>query len=322
MAPLALSNGLRRLAAPLRRNLAAKIFAALFAFVLWFFVNAGKRETQIFQFPLEIKNVPEHTVLVSRDRIETVAVKLNGPGALLTSLDGRRVPITLDLSGVEPGIDVRLKIRDDMIRVPRGVRIIDVEPARIPVRLEEVRQATLPVRVIRSGEPADGYRIDSIKVAPASAVVTGPANTVEGLQAVETEPLDVNGLTGSVERPVALVRAEPLLSVTPERVLARIAVRQIRLTRELKHLLVNVRNVDRPFQLHPPHVNLTVRGPEAIVRDLELEAGSVYVDGSGYGVGTHMVEADVLLPAGVEIVKREPATLSLQILEKKMGLRR
>jgi YbbR domain-containing protein len=322
MAPLAPSNGLQRLAAPLRRNLAAKVFAALFAFVFWFFVNAGKRETQIFQFPLEIKNVPEHTVLVSRDRIDMVAVKLNGPGALLTSLDGRRVPITLDLSGVEPGIDVRLKIRDDMIRVPRGVRIIDVEPARIPLRLEEVRQATLPVRVIRSGEPADGYQIDSIKVAPASAVVTGPASTVAALQAVETEPLDLNGLTGSVERRVALVRAEPLLSVTPERVLARIAVKQIRLTRELKRVAVNVRNVDRPFQLRPPHVNLTVRGPEAIVRDLELEAGSVYVDGSGYGVGTHMIEADVLLPAGVELVKREPATLSLQILEKKMGVRR
>ena len=322
MAPLALSRGLQRLAAPLRHNLAAKIFAALFAFVLWFFVNAGKRETQIFQFPLEIKNMPEHTVLGAGDRIDTIAVKLNGPGALLTSLDGRRAPITLDLSGVEPGTDVRLKIRDDMIRVPRGVRVVDVEPARVPVRLEEVREVTLPVRVTHSGEPADGYRIDSIKVAPASVVVTGPASTVGALQAVEIEPLDLNGLATSVERPVTLVRPEPLLSVTPERVLARIAVRQIRLTRELKRVPVNVRNVDRPFQLHPPHVNLTVRGPQNAVRDLELEARSVYVDGSGYGVGTYTVEANVLLPAGVELVKREPATLSLRILEKKMGVRR
>jgi YbbR domain-containing protein len=321
MAPLTLSGALQRLAAPLRRNLLAKVFAAVFAFVLWFFINAGQRQTEVFQFPLELKNIPERTVVVG-DLVDAVTVRLNGPGALLTSLDGRRAPITLDLSRVEPGTDARLKVRDDMIRVPRGVRILDIEPARIPLRLEEVRQATLPVRVIRSGEPPDGYRIDGITVAPASVVVTGPASTVEALQAVETEPLDLNGLTGSTERLVALARTEHVLSISPERVLARIAVEPVRLTRELRRVPVEVRNVDHPFQLRPPHVNLTVRGPESTVRDLELEAGSVYVNGTGYGVGTHTVEAEVALPAGVELVKREPATLSLQILEKKMGVRK
>jgi len=319
--PPPLARGFQRLTAPLRRNLVAKGFAGLFAFMLWFFVNAGKRDTQVFQFPIEIKGVPEQFVLVG-DRIDAVAVKLNGPGALLTSLDARRPPITLDLSDVEPGTDVRRKIRDDMIRVPRGVRVVDIEPGRVAVRLEEVRQVTLPVRLARSGEPAEGYRIDSIKVVPAYVMVTGPASTMETVRAIETEPLDVNGLTASIERTVALVRAEPVLSVTPERVLVRIAVEQVRITREWRRVPVEVRNVDRPFQLRPPHVNLTVRGPEAAVRDLELEAGSVYVNGSGYGIGTHTVEAEVSLPAGVELVKREPAALSLEILEKKVGVRR
>lgn len=228
----------------------------------------------------------------------------------------------LDLGKVELGSDVRLKISDDMIRVPRGVRILDVEPSRVPVRLEEIRRATVPVRLIRAGELPDGYKVETVRLTPSNVVVTGPASVVEALQAIETEPLDLGGTTAPVSRAVALVRGEHLLSITPEHVMAQIRVEQIRTTRDIKRVIVDVRNVDRPFQLRPSHVNLTVRGPERAVQGLELDPGSVYVDGSLFGVGEHVVEPAVVLPAGIELVKREPATLSLEILEKKNGARK
>jgi hypothetical protein len=99
-------------------------------------------------------------------------------------------------------------------------------------------------------------------------------------------------------------------------------VEAVTIARELKRVPVEVRNVDHPFQLRPQHVKLTVRGPERTVQGLELEAGSVYVDGAALGVGEHSVEAEVALPPGVELVKREPAALNLQILERKNGARR
>jgi YbbR domain-containing protein len=312
----------QRYVAPLRRNAPGKLVALVVAFVLWLFVNAGKRETQTLQFPVEFRNTPERSVLVTRERVDTVSVKLNGPGALLESLDGRRAPIAIDLSGIEVGAEMRLKIRDEMVRVPRGVRILDIEPARIPVHLEEIRHATVPVRLTRSGEPGDGYKVDTVRLTPSSVVVTGPASTVESLQVVETEPLDLNGATASLQRPVALVRGEHLLSVTPERVTAQIAIEAIRISRELKHVAIDVRNTDHPFQLRPPRVNLTVRGPARVVQNLELDPGSVYVDATQLGVGEHPVEPAVVLPAGVELVKREPASVSLEILDKKIGARK
>jgi YbbR domain-containing protein len=303
----------QRWLAPVRRNVWGKLAAVAVAFVLWLFVNAGKRETQVLQFPVEFRNTPDRSVLVTRERIDTVSVKLNGPGALLASLDSRRAPIMIDLSGIELGQEARIKIRDEMVRVPRGVRILDIEPSRIPIRLEEIRRATVPVKLTREGEPADGYKVVTVKLTPANVVVTGPATTVEGLQVVETEPFDLNGITGPVQRPVALVRGEHLLSVTPERVMAQVAVEAVKTTRDFKRVPVEVRNVDRPFQLKPSHVNLTVRGPERAVQRLELDAGSVYVDGGQLGPGEHSVEPAVELPAGLEVVKRDPASLNLQI---------
>ena len=303
------------------RNLPAKVFALVFAFTLWFFVNAGKRETQVFQFPLELRNLPERMALVPRERVDTIAVTLNGPGALLGSLDARRAPIALDLSGVAPGSDARLKIREDMVRVPRGVRILDIEPSRVPVQLEEIRSASLPVRVARNGDLPDGYRVGGMVVSPENVTVTGPASAFANLDAVETEPLELAGLTAPTRRTLGLVRGEQLYSVVPERVTVQVAVEQIRKTRELR-ADVEVLNVDRPFQLKPPHVNLTVRGPEASVRELNLEPGAVSVDGTDLGVGTHTVPVAVVVPTGIELVKTDPDKLSLQILEKKTGARR
>ncbi len=306
----------RRYTGPLRRNIVGKLFALLVAFLMWFFVNAGKRETQVLQFPVEFRNMPEHSALVTRERVDSISVKLNGPGALLASLDGRRAPIIVDLSTIEPGSDMRLKVRDDMIRVPRGVRILDVEPARIPIRLEEIRQATVPVRLARVGEPADGFKVDTIKLSPANVVVSGPASTIESLQFVETEPFDLAGISGNVQRAVGVVRGERVLSITPERVLAQVAVEPVRITRDVKRVAVEVRNADRPFQLRPPRVNLTVRGPQRLVQGMDLDPGSVYVDAAQLGVGEHLVEPEVVLPSGVELVKRDPAALSLEIMDK------
>jgi YbbR domain-containing protein len=256
----------QRVLARIGRNLPAKLFAMVAAFTLWLFVNAGKRETQVFQFPVELRNPPERSVLVTQERVDTVAVKLNGPGALLASLDSRRQPITIDLSVVEPGREARLKIRDEMVRVPRGVRVLDIEPSRVPVRLETVRSASLPVEVARSGEPPDGYRLQSLRASPATVTVSGPAPVIDAMRAIETEPIDVSGITEPVERTVSLVRHEQLLSMTPERVAAAIAIEPVVVARDFRNVAVTVRNVERPFQLRPPRVNLSIRGPKRAVQ--------------------------------------------------------
>jgi YbbR domain-containing protein len=307
------------LTAPLRRNVAAKLFAAVFAFVLWFLVNTGERETGVFHFPVELRNLPPDTIMVERNPVDSVAVRLNGPGLLLATLDTRRSPIMLDLAEVRVGAETTLKIREALIRIPRGVRILDIEPSRVPVHLETVEQASLPVVVRRAGEPRDGYRIESVAVRPRTVAVTGPASLVAGLQEVETEPIDLEDLIAPAQRTVALVRGDPLLTLKPDRVTVDVAVQPLVISREFKRVEVEVRHVDRPFQLRPPRVNLTVRGPQAVVKSLTLEPGSVYVEGKEYGQGQHTVVAEVHLPPGVEVVRLQPASLRLEIQKQKDG---
>jgi YbbR domain-containing protein len=310
-------TALARLTIPFRRRLGAKLFATACAFVLWFFVNAGERETQVMPFPIELRNVPERSMLTNPDRVDTVSVRLNGPGPLLASLDTKRSPIVLDLSHAEVGTDFRLKIRDEMIRVPRGVRVLDIEPSRIPVRLERVKRTSVPVTLSPVGEPRDGYVVQTLKASPDKVQVSGPASLVDRLTALETEPFDLTDLAVSTQKTVGLVRADQL-SVKPETVVVQIDVAVAMTTRDFKRLPVEVRNVDQPFQLRPQRVNLTLRGPQRIVQNLTLDESAVFVDGGSYEPGEHMVEAEVALPAGVEVVKRDPPVIRLEILEPKV----
>ena len=318
---LGLPRGLQRLTAPFRRRLGAKVVAAACAFVLWLFVNAGERETQVLPFPIELRNLPERSVLINPDGVDTVAVRLNGPAPLLASLDTRRSPIVLDLSHLEVDTDLRIKIRDEMVRVPRGVRILDIEPARIPVRLERVKRASVPVTLVPAGEPREGYKVETMKISPEKVQVSGPSSILDRLSSLETETIDLTDLATSTQKTVGLMRTDQL-SVKPEMVTVHITVAPIVTTREFKRLLVEVRNVDRPFQLRPPRVNLTVRGPQRAVQGLTLEEGAVYVDGGSYEPGEHIVEAEVVLPSGVELIKRDPPVIRLEILAPKIGARK
>ena len=308
---------LERLTIPFRRRLGAKLFATACAFVLWFFVNAGERETQVMPFSVEFRNLPERAVLTNPDHVDTVSVRLNGPGPLLASLDTKRSPIVLDLSHAEIGTDFRLKVREEAIRVPRGVRILDIEPSRIPVRLERVKRASVTVTLAPVGQPRDGYIVQTIKAVPEKVQVSGPASLVDRLTTLETEPFDLSDLATSTQKTVGLVRADQL-SVKPETVIVQVDVAVAMATRDFKRLPVDVRNVDQPFQLRPPRVNLTLRGPQRIVQNLTLDEGAVYIDGSSYEPGEHMVEAEVTLPPGVEIVKRDPPVIRLEISEPKI----
>jgi YbbR domain-containing protein len=310
-----LGERLDRWTTPLRRRIGAKVFAAACAFVLWFFVNAGERETLVLPFPIELRNVPERAVLTNPDRVDTVSVRLNGPGPLMASLDARRSPIVVDLSKAEIGQDLRLKIRDEMVRVPRGVRILEIEPSRIPVRLEKVKRTSVPVNVTTTGDPREGFKVERLQATPAKVQVSGPTSIIDRLTGLDAEPVDLTDLTASTQKSVGLVRTDQL-GVKPETVTVDVTVAPIMTTRDFKRLTVEVRNVDRPFQLKPARVNVTVRGPQRIVQDLNLD-DAVFVDGASYDPGEHMVAAEVTLPPDVEVVKRDPPVIRLEILEPK-----
>jgi YbbR domain-containing protein len=75
----------------------------------------------------------------------------------------------------------------------------------VRLRLETLARKTLPVKAELSGRPARGYRIQKVETTPSSVMVEGPANMVRRLEYVQTSKIDINGISGNIEKMAPLI---------------------------------------------------------------------------------------------------------------------
>lgn len=312
--PLRLLVALRNAAL---RNVGLKLLSLLVAFALWFFVNAGERDTEAaFQVPLELRNVPAELMIVS-PRIDFIDLRVTGPRTLLGRIDRDELSLTLDLTGVRPGPAV-FRLRPETLNLPRGVNIVRITPSEITLDLARVVRRSVPVRVSFAGKPPGDLRVTEVKLAPDAVEVIGPSDEVEDVKAAETEPLDLNGAAaGVIERDLNLEMPREYLSFSAARVHAQVRLEEPEITRELKAVPVIVRNSEYRTEVKPASVSITVRGPQSRIEALELVQGAVYIDATERGPGRYEVEPSIDLPIEVELVKRKPGAVSLVILDER-----
>lgn len=298
-------------------NVGLKFLSLLAAFALWLFVNGGARDSEsALQISLQLQNLPNHLMIVS-PQITMVDVRVSGPRALLSRINPSELSISLDLSGVRPGPAV-FRVQADQLNLPRGVRIVRLTPSEVTLEMARIGHRVLPVRMEIVGKPANDLRVTDTKILPDSVEVTGPMGGIDALKAVETVPLDLSDATvGLVERDLALEPPPEFVSFSAFQVRAQVRVEEPEDTRVWKRLSVVVSNATGPIRLSPDVVNITVRGPRSLIEPLELEHGAVYIDAAGLPPGRHTAVPTVDLPAGIVLVKQEPASVAVQVLHER-----
>jgi YbbR domain-containing protein len=299
------------------RDLGWKLISILLAFGLWFFVNAGERDTEAeFQVPLELRNIPSNLMIVS-PRIDFVDLRVSGPRTLLSRIDQEHLSLPLDLSGVRPGPAV-FRVMADSLNLPRGVSVVRMTPSEITVEFARVMRKKVPVHLSFSGKPPGDLRITDTKVAPEVVEIIGPAGEVKTVKAAETNPIDLSGASaGLLERDVTLEAAREYLSYSASLVHVQVRLEEPEKTRVFKGIPVVVRNDVYRTRLAPERVRVTVRGPESSIDSLELAHGAVYIDATDHGPGRYELTPAVDLPPDVELIKVEPDTLRLEVLREK-----
>src|SRR5262249_38086963 len=135
------------------------------------------------------------------------------------------------------------------------------------------------------------------------------------LKEIKTERVPLQRSSSPFERRALLSSPAEFLTFTPDRVTVRVDFQQTMMSRVFENIDVAVRNA-RPgatAELTPRSVELTVTGPQAILSTFAVPPGSVYVDAADLGPGLHRVSPQVDLPQGLELTRREPNVLALEI---------
>lgn len=115
-------------------NLSYKMVSLFIALILWFTI-LGRRDFTLSK-TMEVEAVATSGLLVDRQSVDTIKVKVSGPRtALKKFLESGLTPlVTVDVTKRGAG-DHLIEIPESRIDVPFGVKIVSVSPNKFRVRV-------------------------------------------------------------------------------------------------------------------------------------------------------------------------------------------
>lgn len=260
----------------LTNNVSLMVLAVLLAFFVW--IVASLQQDPIVEntlsAPVVIVAPPAPNQTLSASTLPpTVTVRIRAPQSTFESLGASGVQVPVDLSRLGTGQHV-VKL-EPIIRVEPSM-LLSSRPLTASVTIEQVTEASLPVRVIVDGTPAIGYQAQWPIVNPDQATVTGTQQIVARVASLDAV-INVEGARSSVEQTVRLLardrdgNAVSNVSITPASVVVRVPMEQ---RSNFKDLAVRVRPTGQPAEGYAitsisasPQV-VTVFGPRDAIQQL------------------------------------------------------
>jgi YbbR domain-containing protein len=302
----------QKVARTVTHNWLIKLASIAVALGLWAFVNLGAREAdRLLLVPLEFRNLPPQ-LTITNPIPDSVSVRLRGPRTILGTIDERRERIRIDLSGVATGT-ASYKIDAELLNLPRGVSVMSLSPVEVKLEVVRLVERTLPVVTNLAAAVPAGYRVVESEIRPAAVTVTGPVQKVEALRNIQTGPLHLSPTSGNFEEAVPLERPADLVRLLPDRVTVRGVLEEIVTTQDFRNVEIGVRNPPPDYRLRPRSVDVSVRGPQRLVRELRLSAQNFYVDLTSVQPGFHAQRIEATVPPGVEVLEIRPPETTVEV---------
>lgn len=301
----------------LGKNLLYKLVAVFLAVVLW--MNASDQDTSLRQLvvdvPLEMRNLSSS--LVAGELPETVRVRIEGEWSAVEGVDSSQFSAFVALDSLGEG-NHQVPIQ---VTVPQGVRLVNIYPANVSLRLTEMTSVTLPVTVDVEGRVAVGYTMLSPVVEPAETVISGPKDVLEQVTSARVQ-VNISGATGDYNSvlPITLVGAGSevnRLTVSPATARVTISVIQEAQTKTVNLEAVVEGNPQEGFtvgtvSLAPATVDIS-GAPEILSQISVIKTLPVSVEGKEASF-TESVAFSV--PEGVRVIGRSEAAVTVEILEE------
>ena len=304
-------------------DLPMKIAALVIALLFWvgYTQNAIPRDVTITfdgRVPVERPTVPSGFVL--RGQLGDVAVKLSGPEDAVSRIGLSDLHATVDLTGIDAG---RPEPHDAKVVVTASndiVKIVDVSPLTIAVRLERITSRTLSVQPKFANDPPKGTQAGLASVSPREVNVVGPESAVAQVAAVfATVRFGDVGVDLSDSAPAIPVDANGLaidgLQVEPGVVRVTVPLLPTATTKTVP-VLWTVRGAVAPgywiSRVTTDPVTVTVSGEQGAIATIErIETAAIDVTGL---TASRTAPAALLVPDGITVMQPAAASITVTVV--------
>ncbi|MBQ7154638.1 MAG: hypothetical protein IJR85_03655 [Synergistaceae bacterium] len=204
---------------------------------------------------------------------------------------------------------------------------VTIEPPQVRFRGNLVRglpRKRVPVNVRLSGELDSDYQVRAIITDPSEIQIEGSKDIIAGIEAIDTEIIDVSGLAADKVIVTPLKQPEKVSGsisfIGASSVKVSIQLSEARAEKMLRNIPVEFRNTDSPqnWIASPANVSVTVEGRPSLIEGAEQVKVIAYVDMANIfmtpvtlPVRTEMISGDAF-----RIVRVEPQNITVNALSR------
>src|SRR5262249_43047112 len=280
-------------------NKCLKALSLLLAVLLFIVSRQPIIDLRLVGVPIEYRGLSPAVKIVGSTE-QTVIVRLSGPRDIVRSLTPNQLLVIADLSGKEPGERV-VQLKMDESFLPDNVKVMQLEPASIRIKLEPNLTKRLRVEAQLIGKVAEGREKYGEELYPKEVEIEGPQSVVSKMERVLTEKVSLDGRVADFQTSVEVEIPQDSRVKTQGRIELSVKIGEERLLR--RFAAAPVRWIDKgpTGLLLTKTVRLEVLGPKSVVESLREDDQRVEVKTASLPTGVTSLTPQVQLPANIEI---------------------
>jgi len=306
------------------------------AFCLW--LSLAGLETSLVDFTvgLRLNSLPDNLV-IKGEMPKSLNLRVRANAAQMRFLSDRALSLPLDLSQAREGYN-SFPVHTDLLNLPRGVEIIDINPGVLEFEILKLSQKEVPVKPRVVGRPAPGFLVENLVLEPAAVTIQGPSDVLAQVDRLETAPLAVEGLTKDAVFSIGLSPPEGSVTVVgAKEIQVKVSVLEISARAVFSDIPVEVETRSRDqnssrllgpfgrpddpgsaaegeasFIVQPPVISVTISWPSSRGRPVEArEVRARVVLGAEPLKARITVPVEVVPPEGAAVVAISPALVGV-----------
>ena len=172
------------------RDWGTKLIALAITLAIWFGVTGQSVTRRIRN--VHVNYLQSNEMQITNEPIHEVEITITGDKQKIDRLKEEELVISADLSVIQAGDKiVQLSPETVSLDLPSGVKLVEVQPNKIAVKLEKVLEREIDVKPEFEDSLPEGFELYTKSVEPLRVRVRGPESIVKSLDSISTEKISL-----------------------------------------------------------------------------------------------------------------------------------
>lgn len=275
--------------------------------------------------PVEFANVPRG-MIVTQYRTDKIEIHIQGDPRLIEKISEKPIHYPADLytdldidpagasESIGPGYYM-LPVDKRRIPMNPAIKILDISPSYLGVRLEKEISRECKIEVPYSGDPPEGRIALAPSPDPPTVILTGAESVIDEIQVLKTRPVDLTSARESFKKevPLDLVASQQISTKTPI-IVVSVEIQEKQVEKSIENLSIQIRNCPFSARIEPDVMTISVKGPYSIIHNKDtLDRIFAFLDLEGIEPGIYARHTYINIPVGLTMTRSDPRVFTVTI---------